>query len=1064
MAVVETHTNLWSVLAGRPPAPPVQPTDADVWQLVVQRLNPAKARPMLRDGVEEARLTSLRGQPYVMLRSPDREGCYLRLTPDEVELAHRMDGTRTVASLVGELARISGRLAPEQVTRLVADLAANRMLDELPRDAFHPLERLRRRPFVTRLGHGMLAAARGQRMVLGDVDGLVTFLHRFGGRLLFTPPAAVLMSLVAIAGFGVFVLTWAGGAQSAFISHGSYAVGGLVLLAINALCLVAHELGHALGAKHAGRKVPAAGVLLYFGIPSAFVDTTDVWMAGRRARLITTASGPAASLVLAGASQLVGLMWPELAPVAFKLSFAWYLNSLFNLNPLLALDGYYLLMDWLEIPNLRARGIAFIVTAARRGRRAVQSLDREGRLVAAYGIAALVWMAISFDLGIRMYKDRVSGLIAGLWRSGLPARILFLLFVAGLLSPLVHAMAMWLGRRLTRARERRLERRREADAPRRLDALRLSPLVILAAEQLDVLAREARWVHPRRGTEIVAAGQAVPGVFAVVDGALEGRQPGDPPGTVRDRATAGQLVGTTATLEGTVSQLSWLTVGTRLLLLPRRAFVAAVGPNAEALRPPTDNEDTMPAATERRHSGMWWLPAAAELGVIPLGLTGGRRAQRAPDTGVHGSDGYPPLDGPAGPPPPGGDEVDRRLGRWFRRLLLLLLFLLVLATVAVFPPGRVWAEVPTDRATLVVESGVIDAFVDGRHHTLHAHNRIAIGAHDVVTVQPQSEGDVIFRGGADTILCAGTEIEVVQLASSGSKPIAPAAALTLRRGTLLAATESQTFAFSALSLQVGIDTHVVANEGEAQFAVTFPDLVRVANGSVTLDDDLLPVGSDAQTCGSEGSTHAQKATTPTTEVVPTSTTAIPDDRDDDADDSRSRPLVVNSDHEPEEEAFALDDDRRSDEPQTDADRHDAISAHDGAAVGRDDCHHRHHAATGGHRTTRYHRARGHDPDLVDAPYPTAAPDDPDHGVRARAGVHLRAPTERDPHAVLVLREGGPWDVPLLRPGRLRGSRPFRPLCARRAPQPRACAHGSPRRRRRDAMRNLPAPTTAGAAP
>ena len=117
MAVVETRTNLWSVLAGRPPAPPVQPTDADVWQLVVQRLNPAKARPVLRDGVEEAHLTSLRGQPYVMLRSPDREGCYLRLTPDEVELAHRMDGTRTVAALVGELARISGRLAPEQVTR-----------------------------------------------------------------------------------------------------------------------------------------------------------------------------------------------------------------------------------------------------------------------------------------------------------------------------------------------------------------------------------------------------------------------------------------------------------------------------------------------------------------------------------------------------------------------------------------------------------------------------------------------------------------------------------------------------------------------------------------------------------------------------------------------------------------------------------------------------------------------------------------------------------------------------------------------------------------------------------
>ena len=72
------------------------------------------------------------------------------------------------------------------------------------------------------------------------------------------------------------------------------------------VALACHELGHALATKHAGRQVPAAGFLVYFGIPSVFVDTTDVWMAGRRARMLTTAAGPAAGLVLAGAAQLVG--------------------------------------------------------------------------------------------------------------------------------------------------------------------------------------------------------------------------------------------------------------------------------------------------------------------------------------------------------------------------------------------------------------------------------------------------------------------------------------------------------------------------------------------------------------------------------------------------------------------------------------------------------------------------------------------------------------------------------------------------------------------------------------
>src|SRR5206468_8872967 len=112
--------------------------------------------------------------------------------------------------------------------------------------------------------------------------------------------------------------TWARGREPVFLSGGSYALGALVLLGLNVLALACHELGHALATKHAGRRVPVAGLLVYFGIPSVFVDTTDVWMAGRRARLVTTAAGPATGLFLAGAAQAVGLIDPVLAPWTFK--------------------------------------------------------------------------------------------------------------------------------------------------------------------------------------------------------------------------------------------------------------------------------------------------------------------------------------------------------------------------------------------------------------------------------------------------------------------------------------------------------------------------------------------------------------------------------------------------------------------------------------------------------------------------------------------------------------------------------------------------------------------------
>src|SRR6185503_20357600 len=97
--------SLWEALAGRAPGRPVGPADPGLWAAVAERLNPARARPMLRGRIESAHLTSARDVDYVMLRSPDRtQACYLRLTPEEWQLAELMDGTRTVARLVADFA------------------------------------------------------------------------------------------------------------------------------------------------------------------------------------------------------------------------------------------------------------------------------------------------------------------------------------------------------------------------------------------------------------------------------------------------------------------------------------------------------------------------------------------------------------------------------------------------------------------------------------------------------------------------------------------------------------------------------------------------------------------------------------------------------------------------------------------------------------------------------------------------------------------------------------------------------------------------------------------------
>jgi putative peptide zinc metalloprotease protein len=254
---------------------------------------------------------------------------------------------------------------------------------------------------------------------------------------------------------------------------------------------------------------------------------------------------------------------------------------MFNLNPFLALDGYYLLMDWLELPNLRARGLSWVASRVRRRPPSWSMLDREGRLVALYGLLAVGWLIIALNIGYRVYVDRVAGLIIGLWRSGWTARVLLVAVVAALASPVLYVLGGWLARRWRRLRERFAQRRSVRDEPRRLDALRASTLRELPADVLTALAARARWVRPQAGEQLVFAGAAQPNVLAVVEGSLEARAPGDPAGTIRERVGVGGVVGIGAAVTGAPAALAWYAAGTKLLAVPSSAVAATVGPIAD---------------------------------------------------------------------------------------------------------------------------------------------------------------------------------------------------------------------------------------------------------------------------------------------------------------------------------------------------------------------------------------------------------------------------------------------------------------------------------------------------
>ncbi len=120
-----------------------------------------------------------------------------------------------------------------------------------------------------------------------------------------------------------------------------------------------HELAHAWTARHYGLRVPVMGVAFLVMWPMLYTDTGETWkLTDSRQRFRVAAAGIAAELALALVAALCWSLAPEgpLRSVFFLLATTtWVLTLAINLSPFMRFDGYYLLSDALNIPNLHER-------------------------------------------------------------------------------------------------------------------------------------------------------------------------------------------------------------------------------------------------------------------------------------------------------------------------------------------------------------------------------------------------------------------------------------------------------------------------------------------------------------------------------------------------------------------------------------------------------------------------------------------------------------------------------------------------------------------------------------
>lgn len=174
---------------------------------------------------------------------------------------------------------------------------------------------------------------------------------------------------------------------------------------LTCVVLFIHESAHGLSCKHYGGRVHNMGFHLIYLTPAFFTDVTEAWVyATRPQRLVTIISGAWSEMIICAIATPIWWGTPQGSAaheVAYKLILITGLGVIFiNWNPLIKLDGYYLLTELIGIPTLKEDSTAYVSAVVKkhiwRLPVEVPYVPRRRRL--GYAVYALLSGAYSYSL------------------------------------------------------------------------------------------------------------------------------------------------------------------------------------------------------------------------------------------------------------------------------------------------------------------------------------------------------------------------------------------------------------------------------------------------------------------------------------------------------------------------------------------------------------------------------------------------------------------------------------------------------------------------------------------
>lgn len=285
---------------------------------------------------------------------------YFRFRDEEYALLTMFDGAASLEAIQEQFEQryMPRRITTEEIARFVGELYRSGLIvADVPGQA----EQLQRRQDENRRKKRLTLAGSllALRLPVFDPDRLLAWLD---GRLgwFFSPAAAAFslglifsaILLVAVQ-FDVFLGRLPGFHE--FFAQQNWLTIALML----ALAKILHEFGHGLACKHFGGECHEMGAMLLVFAPCLYCNVSDSWLLRNKwQRAAVGAAGMYVELVLAS---IATFLWWNSAPgllnqLCLSLMFVSSVSTLlFNANPLLKYDGYYILSDLLEVPNLRQK-------------------------------------------------------------------------------------------------------------------------------------------------------------------------------------------------------------------------------------------------------------------------------------------------------------------------------------------------------------------------------------------------------------------------------------------------------------------------------------------------------------------------------------------------------------------------------------------------------------------------------------------------------------------------------------------------------------------------------------